>query len=65
VLEDYVRIGSIDTRLIERLHTDPTPYGVKSARPVLETIADYVYEQGLSKRRIDIREVFAESTLDV
>ena len=65
VLEDYVRTGSADTRLIEVLRTDPIPYGVKRARPVLETIADYVYEQGLSKRRIDIEEVFAESTLDV
>ena len=40
-------------------------YGIKAARPVLETIMQYVYEQGLAKRRMKLDELFAKSTLDV
>ena len=29
-------------------HHDPLAYGFKASRPVLETIAQYVHEQGLS-----------------
>jgi 4,5-dihydroxyphthalate decarboxylase len=47
------------------VRTDPMPYGVKAARRELETLADYVHEQGLSARRVSIEEVFAPSTLDV
>ena len=34
-------------------------------RAVLETVADYVHEQGLSARRVELKEIFAPSTLDV
>jgi 4,5-dihydroxyphthalate decarboxylase len=44
---------------------DPYPYGVKSNRQVLETVADYSYEQGLTPRRLSLDEVFAPSTLDL
>ena len=36
----------------------PAPYGVSAARPVLETIARYAYEQGLARRRVDLAEIF-------
>jgi hypothetical protein len=32
---------------------------------VLATIAQYVHEQGLSARRVELEEIFAASTLDV
>ena len=34
---------------------DPLAYGFKAARPVLETVAQYVHEQGLSDRRSSLR----------
>jgi 4,5-dihydroxyphthalate decarboxylase len=44
---------------------DPLAYGFKASRAVLETIAQYVHEQGLSARRVELKEIFAASTLDV
>lgn len=44
---------------------DPLAYGVKAARPVLEMISRFVHEQGLTKRRVKVEELFAPSTLDV
>ena len=44
---------------------DPLAYGFKAARPVLETVAQYVHEQGLAPRRVELKEIFAPSTLDV
>ena len=44
---------------------DPLAYGFKAARPVLETITQYVHEQGLCARRVGLEEIFAPSTLDV
>jgi 4,5-dihydroxyphthalate decarboxylase len=40
-------------------------YGIKAARPVLETIAQYVHEQGLTDRRVELDEIFAPSTMDL
>ena len=47
------------------LQVDAYPYGVKSNLKVLETVADYSHEQGLTPRRIRMDEVFAASTLDL
>ena len=47
--------------MIERMMA----YGVRAARPVLETIAQYVHEQGLTPARVAVEDVFAKSTLDV
>jgi 4,5-dihydroxyphthalate decarboxylase len=38
---------------------------VKSARAVLETIAQYVHEQRLTQRRVGLEEIFAPSTMDI
>jgi 4,5-dihydroxyphthalate decarboxylase len=44
---------------------DPMPYGFKANQPVLETIARYVHEQGLTPERVDIAELFAPSVRDL
>ena len=54
--------GGVKRTLAEH---DPLAYGFKAARPVLETVAQYVHEQGLSARRVELKEIFALSTLDV
>lgn len=46
------------------LGEDPFPYGIKANRAVLETITAYSCEQGLTPRKMDVNELFAESTLD-
>ena len=47
------------------LATDPMAYGVKGNRKVLETITQYVHEQGLAARRVALEEMFAPSTMDL
>jgi 4,5-dihydroxyphthalate decarboxylase len=54
--------GGVKRTLAEH---DPLAYGFKAARPVLETVAQYVHEQGLCARRVELKEIFAPSTLDV
>jgi 4,5-dihydroxyphthalate decarboxylase len=44
---------------------DPLPYGIACQRRVLETLASYSYEQGLTSRPVPVEEVFAPSTLDL
>ncbi|HXV47597.1 MAG TPA: PhnD/SsuA/transferrin family substrate-binding protein [Candidatus Binatia bacterium] len=44
---------------------DPYPYGVKANRKMLETLIDFSHEQGLTKMKLKIEELFAESTLDL
>ncbi len=58
-LDGHVRAGSLDATAAAALRTDPMPYGIRDSRAVLETIADWVFEQGLSPRRVTIEEVFA------
>jgi len=43
---------------------DPFPYGIKANAAVLDTITAYSYEQGLTPRKMNFEELFAESTLD-
>ena len=40
-------------------------YGMKNSRLVLQTIASYIHEQGLSQRPIQIEDIFAASTLEL
>ena len=49
----------------ERSRDDPYPYGVKSNRQTLDTLAAYSHEQGLTPRQLAVEEVFAPSTLDL
>jgi 4,5-dihydroxyphthalate decarboxylase len=60
----HVDLGLVPDGTGEALFTDPYPYGVKSNRPVLEAIARYSHEQGLTPRVLSLEEVFAPNTLD-
>jgi 4,5-dihydroxyphthalate decarboxylase len=65
VILPHVEIGLLPTDAKASLLSDPMPYGVVSAQKEIETIAQYVHEQGLTKRLVSISEVFAASVLDV
>jgi 4,5-dihydroxyphthalate decarboxylase len=47
------------------LDIDPYPYGVKANRAMLDALTQYSYEQGLTKRRLKLEEVFYPATLDL
>jgi 4,5-dihydroxyphthalate decarboxylase len=64
-LQWYFDAGLLDAGIKRTLAAaDPLAYGFKAARPVLETIARYVHEQGLCARRVELDEIFAKSTID-
>jgi 4,5-dihydroxyphthalate decarboxylase len=44
---------------------DPLGYGIKASREVLETITRYVHDQGLTKERVKLEDVFWPSTLEL
>jgi 4,5-dihydroxyphthalate decarboxylase len=64
-LHPYFHTGMLSDEARDALAGDPMGYGVKAARPVLETIAQYAHEQGLTDRRVALDEIFAPSTLDL
>ena len=47
------------------LGDDPFPYGVKANTAMLETLAGFSYEQGLTPRQMKVEELFAKETLDL
>ena len=47
------------------LGADPWPYGVANNRHVVETLAGYVYEQGLADKKLKMEDLFAPNTLDL
>ncbi len=61
----HFELGLLGQEARQALQTDAYPYGVKSNQKVLETVAEYSHEQGLTPRRIGMEEVFAASTLDL
>jgi 4,5-dihydroxyphthalate decarboxylase len=64
-MEVYFRLGLLPADAEEAVRSDPYPYGVKSNRQILETIAQYSHEQGLTPRVLALDEIFAPSTLDL
>ena len=65
-LQWYFDAGLLDDGIRRTLaENDPLAYGFKAAQAVLATIAQYVHEQGLSARRVELAEIFAPSTLDL
>ena len=64
-LQSYFETGLVDAAGRHGLSEDPKAYGIRASRKVLETIARYVYEQGLSCRQVAVDELFAGSTLDI
>jgi 4,5-dihydroxyphthalate decarboxylase len=65
MLRPYYELGLVGSEVARALSTDPMAYGIKANRTVLETIAQYVHEQGLTARRVALEELFAGSTLDL
>ena len=64
-LRNYFITGLVGGEVRKALADDPMAYGVKSAGKVLETITQYVHEQGLTSRRVGLAEIFAPSTMDL
>ena len=63
--QTHFDLGLLGGEARTALQVDAYPYGVKSNLKVLETVADYSHEQGLTPRRMQMDEVFAPSTLDL
>ena len=61
----YFDLGLLPQNQRATLSIDPYPYGIQANRTVLETIAEYSHEQGLTPRVVGIDEVFAPSTMDL
>lgn len=65
VLQGYFDTGVLNTSMQDLRKKDPLPYGMKANRRVLETISQYVHEQGLTRERVAVESIFARSTLDL
>jgi len=64
-LRSFDELGMVDDVTRKAMANDPMAYGVKASRKVLETVTQYVHEQGLTKRRVALEELFAPSTMDL
>ncbi|MEQ1616019.1 MAG: hypothetical protein ABL904_24945 [Hyphomicrobiaceae bacterium] len=77
-LEPYFATGAVGAGIVAKTGTDalghgvkavmeadPLSYGVKASRKVLESIVAYSVEQGLTKERIKLEELFWPSTLEL
>jgi 4,5-dihydroxyphthalate decarboxylase len=49
----------------EMFGNDPFPFGVKANRKMLETLMEFSHEQGLTKGKMKVEDLFAASTLDL
>ena len=58
-------VGALDRDARKALTRDVMTYGLKEARKVLDTVTQYVQEQGLVNRRIGLEEIFAPNTMDL
>lgn len=66
LVDRWVQIGSVDAAASTQLNqVDATPYGFAGQAHVLETLASYLHEQGLTEQKVDVAEVFAPNTLDL
>jgi 4,5-dihydroxyphthalate decarboxylase len=65
LMETHLDLGLLPAGSAKALQVDPYPYGVRSNRTTLETLAAYSAEQGLTPRQLDLEQVFAPSTLDL
>ncbi len=64
-LAPFVEVGLLDGEAGKRMDADPMPYGVVRNRKVLETVARYAHDQGLTDRLVGLEEIFAPSTLEL
>ena len=65
LVSTHLELGLLGPDTGQALRVDPYPYGVRSNQKVLETVAQYSYEQGLTPRLMYMDEIFAPSTLDL
>jgi len=65
LVSTHLELGLLGPDARKALAIDPYPYGVKSNQEVLETVAEYSHEQGLTPRVMKMEEIFAPSTLDL
>lgn len=66
VIKPYLDTGLIDPKSVRAAFTaDPKCYGLKGSRLVVETITQYVHEQGLTPRKVAVEEIFAPSTMEL
>jgi 4,5-dihydroxyphthalate decarboxylase len=63
-VDDHLWTGALPPGSRAALAQPAIEHGVKANRKILETIAQYSVEQGLTPRLIKLDEVFARSTLD-
>jgi 4,5-dihydroxyphthalate decarboxylase len=61
----HVELGLLGPNARKALATDLYAYGVRSNQKVLETVAEYSHEQGLTPRVVPMDEIFTPSTLDL
>ena len=61
----HLELGLLGPDARQALRVDPYPYGVRSNQKVLDTVAQYSFEQGLTPRVMRMDEIFAPSTLDL
>ena len=62
-VETHVQLGLLPREAAVQLRKDPYPYGVVANRSILETIARYSHEQGLTPRVLPLDEIFPANTL--
>ncbi len=65
MLKSYDELGLLNDEAARALAGDPMAYGIKANKHVLEIIMEYVHAQGLTGRRMGLKELFAPSTLDL
>jgi len=63
--EGHIETGLLAPDAAAALKQDPFPYGVVANRHVLETIARYSNEQGLTPRILALEEIFPAATLSL
>ena len=64
-IADYTACGLIDAKADKMFGADPKAYGLRAARNVIETITQFVHEQGLTEKRVSVDDLFAPATLQL
>jgi 4,5-dihydroxyphthalate decarboxylase len=66
LVDRWVQIGAVDASVSSQLKAvDATPYGFAGQALVLDTLATYLHEQGLTDQKVPVADVFAPNTLDL
>jgi 4,5-dihydroxyphthalate decarboxylase len=63
-LQPWQQLGALPADAVDAVKSvDPLPYGIRAQGKALDTLSDYLVEQGLARVKVDITELFASSTL--